>query len=114
VSDLLSDLLEGKCGARNDVGRRCKLVPGHSGMHEFTIPDPNADYAGADIPEAPKPDQDPIGWMIHRVTHYTKEAPAFSEEPLLQRAQVLAQLWQAQELKRIADAVWDWRKAMHR
>jgi hypothetical protein len=86
----------------------CALELGHEGPHQVSS-DPNADYKGNPIPEPPDAEIDPIGWMIHRVTYYTKEAPAFAEEPLLQRAAVLAQLWQAKELKRIADAAWDWR-----
>ena len=51
----------------------------------------------------PGPEQksDPIGWLIYRVMNYTEEQTQDGPIPMVQRASVLAQLYQAKLLQKL-------------
>ncbi len=90
------------CKVEDTEGNRCRLEQGHQGMHDFGH-DFGPGQCQVGLPDTRTPEEDPIQNMIFRATHYTREALQSGDEPLLSRASVLAQLWQAEHLKRIAD-----------
>ena len=83
-----------------DTPDTCQTSP--TRRHAFTTA--AAETAAADIPDTP---QHPLDRLIHLVAESSliRELPQTDDVPLLRRAEVVAQLYQAQALKEIAGSL---------